>query len=335
MDNIDKTALKVFLIFIFMILLGVSGYIVIEGWSFIDALFMTVITISTVGYREVRPLSLHGEVFTIFFILVGVGSFFYIITTLAEYILSGHLKGNLEKKRMKNQIAKLRNHYIICGFGRVGQEVAKELKREGVNFVVIDNQPAAIQRCEQIGYLYIEGTASDDQSLIDAGAMNAAGLVPATDSDAENVYITLSVKNMRKDLYVVARASTQEAGQKLLKASADRVISPYSIGGKRIAGTLLRPNVVEFIDFVLHNGELDFFLEEIEVKERSHFQGMTIGEARARNRTSANILAIKKKKENRLIAGPEPQVPIEEGDLLIILGTKGQLKEMERLIASA
>src|ERR1700693_3380076 len=237
MDNIDKTALKVFLIFIFMILLGVFGYMVIEGWSFIDALFMTVITISTVGYREVRPLSLHGEVFTIFFILVGVGSFFYIITTLAEYILSGHLKGNLEKKRMKNQIAKLRNHYSICGFGRVGQEVAKELKREGVNFVIIDNQPAAIQRCEQVGYLYIEGTASDDQSLIDAGVMNASGLVPATDSDAENVYITLSVKSMRKDLYVVARASTQEAGQKLLKASADRVISPYSIGGKRIAGT--------------------------------------------------------------------------------------------------
>jgi voltage-gated potassium channel len=330
--NWEKRIKLVILAFAGVIVLGVAGLMGIEGWSFLDALYMTVITLSTVGYREVKPLSTAGMIFIICFIVVGVGTFLFLVTTLAEYVVSGHLKGVLGKKRMKEQISRLKGHYIICGFGRVGQEVALSLKREGINFVVIDVNPAALLKCDQLGYLHVEGRAYDDQVLKDAGIMRAGGLVSAVDTDAENVYVTLSAKDLRKDLYVVARASSEEAEHKLLKASADRVISPYSIGGKRIAGMLLRPNVVEFIDLVLHNGETDLFIEEVEVLERSSFAGLTLDEAKKRSKTGANILAIKKKRENKIIPSPGGNISIEKGDLLIILGTSGQLKELGSLI---
>lgn len=315
-----------------VIILGVTGLMTIEGWPFLDALYMTITTLSTVGYREVRPLSSTGQVFIIIFIIIGVGSFLFVITTLAEYVVSGHLRGAIGRKKMKNRIGKLSGHYIICGFGRVGQEVALELKREGIEFVVIDFTPLSISKCDQLGYNFLEGNASEEQVLIDAGIMNAAGLVTVTDSDAENVYVTLSAKDLRSDLYVVARASTEGAKHKLTKAGSDRVISPYSIGGKRIAGMLLRPNVVEFLDFVLHSGEMDLFMEEIEVSENSPFRGMTIGAVKQKQKNGANILAIKKKAENKIIPSPESNIPIERGDLIIILGTRGQLKELEASI---
>ncbi|MBI1824081.1 MAG: potassium channel protein [Nitrospirae bacterium] len=328
----EKQIGKVVLTFVVVIILGVAGLMTVEGWSFQDALYMTILTLSTVGYREVRPLSPAGQIFIMIFIVIGVGSFLFVITTIAEYVVFGHLKGAVGRKKMKNRISKLTGHYIICGFGRVGQEVAQELKREGNDLVVIDITAASIGKCDQMGYNYIEGNASDEQVLIDAGIMKAAGLVTATDSDAENVYVTLSAKDLRKDIYVVARASTEGARGKLFKAGADRVISPYSIGGKRIAGMLLRPNVVEFLDFVLHSAEMDLFMEEIEVREKSRFDGLTVGAAKQMQNSGANILAIKKKLENKIVASPETTIKIERGDLLIILGTKGQLKDLEQFL---
>jgi voltage-gated potassium channel len=330
--NFERRIGKVILAFFSVITFGVAGLMVIEGWSFLDAIYMTIITISTVGYREVRPLSHAGMVFIIIFIIVGVGAFLYAVTSLAEYVVSGQLKGVLEKKRMKNQIDKLKGHYLICGFGRVGQQVALELKREGKEFVVIDVDPSSISKCGPLGCLYVEGSASNDDVLKEAGILKAVGLVSAVDSDAENVYVTLSAKNLRRELYVVARASSDEAGYKLLRAGADKVISPYSIGGKRLAGMLLRPNVVDFIDVVLHSGNVDLFMEEVEVRERSPFEGLTIGDARQRHKIGANILAIKNKRDNKIIPTPESNIPIEKGDFLIILGTRGQLQELESLI---
>lgn len=330
--NWEKQIGKVILTFVLVIILGVAGLMTLEGWPFLDALYMTILTLSTVGYREVRPLSPTGQIFIMIFIVIGVGSFLFVMTTLAEYVVFGHLKGALGRKKMKNRISKLTGHYIICGFGRVGQEVAQELRREGNSLVVIDFAPESISKCDQSGYNYIEGNASDEQILIDAGIMKAAGLVTATDSDAENVYVTLSAKDLRKEIYVVARASTEGARGKLFKAGADRVISPYSIGGKRIAGMLLRPNVVEFLDFVLHSEEMDLFMEEIEVRGQSRLDGLTIGEAKQLQNSGANILAIKKKLENKIVPSPEGNVRIDQGDLLIILGTKGQLKSLEHFI---
>ncbi|MBE9532026.1 MAG: potassium channel protein [Proteobacteria bacterium] len=310
---------------------GVIGFMLIEGWGFLDSLYMTITTISTVGYGEVKPLTTIGRVFTIVLIVLGVGVFFFIITIIAEYIIAGHLVGAIGRRKMKQKIGAYKEHYILCGFGRVGEQVAASLVQEGVPIVIIDNDPEIIKRCEQKGYAYIEGDASDDAVLKEAGIEKAIGLVTATDSDADNVYVTLSSKSLKEDLIVVARATTEEAGHKLLKAGADRVISPYSIGGKRLASLLLRPAVVEFLDVVMHDAEEELLMEDVFVREKSRFVGNTIVEAREKCAAGANILAVKKKGAKRMLANPPAQTLIEIGDHLVALGTKAQLKELERL----
>lgn len=331
MVNRKNHILKVVVIFAFIMTIGIIGLMAIEGWSFLDSLYMVTITLSTIGYREIHELSTPGTIFLICFIILGVGSFFYAISTTAEFIIEGHLKGVLGRKKMTKKIHDLKGHYIICGFGRVGQLVAQELKKDGAEFVIIDVNRDAINKCVQSGYLYIDGSASNDDVLREAGIMTAKGLVSAIDSDAENVYVTLSAKTLRSDIYVVARASSEEAEYKLLKAHADRVLSPYTIGGKRLASLLLRPNVVEFLDVVMHAGEERLLMEEIVVRDRSAFCGLTVGEAKSRCSSGANILAIKKNGAVKVTASPDGKTVISTGDLLITLGTREQLKEMEAL----
>lgn len=327
----EKQIIKIVLLLISIITFGVAGLMFVEGWSFLDALYMTVITMSTVGFREVHPLSSSGMVFVITLIALGVGSFLYIITSLAEYVVAGHLVGALGRRRMKKEIDSLNNHYIICGFGRVGQQVAAELKREGVPCVIIDNDPVSIERCISEGYLYIQGDASNDEVLKKAGIERVKGLVTATDSDADNVYVTLSAKNLRDNIFVVARANTEGSEHKLYKAGADRVLSPYSIGGRRLASLLLRPTVVEFLDVVMHSTEIELIMEEVLVHKNSPFVSAPMADARTRCMTGANILAIKKKGEKKMIATPSPDIIIEAGDRLVVFGTRDQLKELEGL----
>ena len=326
----ERQLKKIPLLLIGAVAFGVIGYMLIEGWSFIDALYMTITTISTVGYDEVKELTPLGRLFTIALIILGVGVFFFIITIIGEYIIAGHLVGAIGRRKMKQKIDAYKDHYIICGFGRVGMQVALELEHEDVPFVIIDNNPESIKRCEQKGYAYIEGDASDDTVLRDAGIDMAKGLVTATDSDADNVYVTLSSKSIKEELLVVARATTAEAGHKLLKAGADRVISPYSIGGKRLASLLLRPTVVEFLDVVMHDIEEELLMEDVFVHEKSRFVGNSIVEAREQCAAGANILAVKKKGAKRMLANPPADTLIETGDHLVALGTKEQLKELER-----
>lgn len=327
----EKQVLKIVSLLISIITFGVSGLMLIEGWPFLDALYMTVITMSTVGFREVHPLSTAGTVFVIVLIVLGVGTFLYIITSLSEYIVAGHLVGAMGRRKMKKEIDTLEDHYIICGFGRVGHQAALELEREVVPFVIIDNFPEPIKRCAESGYLYIQGDASNDLILKEAGIERAKGLVTATDSDADNVYVTLSAKNIRDDLFVVARANLEGSEQKLLKAGVDRVISPYSIGGRRLASLLLRPTVVEFLDVVMHSTEIELMMEEVGVHKKSPFVGASMSEARIKCITGANILAIKKKGERGMTVNPSSDIIIEPGDKLVAFGTREQLKELEGL----
>ncbi len=322
---------KTFLTLLAVIILGILGFMLIEGWPFLDSLYMVVTTLSTVGYREVYPLTKGGVIFNVVFIILGVGAFLYVITTMAEYFIAGHLTGFLGRRKMNKKIEKLKGHYIICGFGRVGEQISHELTKEGVSFVVIDNNPQTLEHCSSHGFLFVEGNAYDDDVLKEAGILKAKGIVTVTDTDADNVYIILSAKSLNKNIFVVARANLEESEHKLAMAGADRVVSPYSIGGRRLASILIRPAVVEFLDVIMHSEELMMLMEEISVGDEASLVGKTLGKTNIKSVTGANILAIKKEADGKMIVNPASNTKINGGDLLIALGTKEQLVMLERL----
>lgn len=327
----ERKILKIIALIVLIIAMGVVALMVIEGWSFLDSLFMTVITISTVGYREVHPLSNEGKVLIILLIFVGVGTFVYIISSIAEYLVEGRLAGVIGRRRMKKQIEKLKDHCIVCGFGRVGYEVAREFDRGGVEFVVIESNPERVKLCASLGYLCIAGDASNDDKLKEAGVHRARGLVSAVDSDASNVYVTLSTKSLNKEIFIVARSERGESEKKLRAAGADRVISPTGIGGRRLASQLLRPAVIEFLDVVMHSADIELFMEEVKVPEGSQFIGMTMAEARNKCVAGANILAVVKTVGGRMKVDPSKNAAVDINDVLIAIGTREQLRQLEEL----
>lgn len=315
-----------------IVAVGVAGLMGVEGWSFIDSLYMTVITISTVGFSEVYPLSQGGKLFVIVLIFFGVGTYIYIISIVAEYLVAGALIGGIGRRKMKKKIEKLQGHSIVCGFGRVGSEVAIELKNGGVDLVVIEKDPEHLKLCASMGYLYIEGDASSDDVLVEAGIHRARGLVSAVDSDAANVYVTLSAKSLNKDVFVVARSERAESEKKLRAAGADRVISPSGIGGRRLASQLLRPAVLEFLDVVMHSADIEIYMEEVKVKKDSTFVGATLVDARKKCLEGANILAILKIAGGGMKVELAVDTRIECDDMLIAIGTGAQLRQLEALI---
>ena len=212
-----------------IIVVGTGGYILIEGWSFLDALYMTIITITTVGYAEMHPLSTGGRIFSIFLIIGGVSGALYTLTGIIGYIIEGQFGTTLERRKMKTRIANLKEHFILCGYGRVGEEIAHKFKDEGISFIIIDNQPERTALAEQAGYLYLLGDATSDEVLREAGIGQARGLVAAAGDDADNIYITLSARGLRPDLFIEARASYEEAETKLKRAGANRIVSPHGI----------------------------------------------------------------------------------------------------------
>lgn len=229
---------------------GVVGYMIIEGWSFLDALYMTVISVTTVGYNEVRPLSDGGRVFTIFVILFGVGTALYILTILVQTVVEGELAAAFGVRRMQARIDALSDHYILCGYGRVGDEIATEFNQRNVPFVVVDTDEDAIARSLEAGHLVIEGDATRDDVLKQAGIDRARALMAASDSDAGNTYITLAAKALRPDLYVIARVAQAAGEPRARRAGADRVVSPYTLAGRRMALSALQPLTVEFFDLL-------------------------------------------------------------------------------------
>ena len=313
---------------VIIIVAGAIGYVVIEGWSFIDALYMTIITVTTVGYAEVHPLTTAGRIFTIFLIIGGVSGALYTLSVIAGYIIEGHLGTTLGRRRMERTLAKLKEHFILCGYGRVGQEIARIFTEEGVPFVVIDKDQEGIATAEKDGYLYVLADATSDEGLKEAGIERARGLVVAVGSDADSVYITLSARGLRPDLFIEARASSSMAGAKLKKAGANRIIAPYSLGARRMAELALRPAVVDFIDTVIRSRGRDLQMENITVSHDSALAGLTVEETR--HRTKAAILTISRK-GGKLLVNPSIEETIEAGDRLITLGTKKQLAALEEI----
>jgi voltage-gated potassium channel len=312
--------------------IGVLGYIVFEGWSFTDALYMTVITVTTVGYREVRPLDTTGQLWTMVLLITGVGTLFYAAVSSVELVVEGAIRGYFGRRRMQAAVGKLNGHYILCGYGRVGRQVAREFARDGVPFVVVDQEPGIIEECLVEGYLALLGEASDDTVLEEAGVRRARGLVAAVDSDADNVFVVLSARKLNPKLNIVARASSDESAAKLEIAGADRTLSPYAVGGRRLASLATQPLVVDFLDIVTRGEKgLEFRLEEFGVPEDSFIAGQTIGELRIGERTGAMILATRNS-EGTFDTSPSASDRIRAGDTLIVLGTREQISRLERLM---
>lgn len=309
-----------------LLTLGVAGYVFIEGWSFLDALYMTAITVTTVGFREVHPLSNGGRIFTIFLILFGVGVAFYILTTLVATVVEGDLGLALGVRRMRGRIEALRDHYILCGFGRVGDEIAREFAARKVTFVIVESVPESLERARKKGYLIVEGDATTDATLLEAGIQHARCLLAASDSDAGNTYIVLAAKALNPHLFVVARAGQPASEERVRRAGADRVISPYSIGGRRMALSALQPLVLDFIDTLAAGRHGEQILAELKVTEESGLAGLTI-EGCFINCPGAIVLAIQKP-TGPIQVGPRPTTILEVGDRLMVLGDEEDLEAL-------
>jgi voltage-gated potassium channel len=313
--------------FIIIVAIGAIGYMIIEGWSFLDALYMTITTITTVGFKEVFPLSESGRIFTICLIIGGVGGALYILTTIMGSFIEAQF--DLGRRRMKNKIARLKKHFILCGYGRVGEEIALTFSEEGVPFVIISNNREHVDQAEKEGYLAIFGDATDDDVLKEAGIERARGLVAAVGSDTDNTFITLSAREARPDLFIEARCASPESQSKLRRAGADRAISPHSIGGRRMAMLALRPAVVEFIDTVTTGRGRDLQLETVDVVGGSSLIGQSMGQAK--DKAGITVLATRKQ-SGKLIPNPPEEDIIEEGDRLIVIGTKQRLGGLEKIL---
>lgn len=318
------------ILIVFIIAFGTLGYMLIEGWGFMDSLFMTVITITTVGYNEVHELTMSGEIFTIILSLSGVGIILYVLSTEAKAVIEGELQDILGRRRLESSIKKLKNHYVICGYGRMGKIVAAELKDKGVDFIVIDNNPDAFREVKNL--LYIEGDATRDECLLKAGVDRAKALVSVLSSDAENLFVVLSAREMNKDIFIVTRAIDESSHGKFNTAGADRVVSPYYTGGVRIANLILKPAVVDFLELATKGADVELKLEEIIVNEKSRYAGNTLEQCRIGKELGVIILAIKSK-EGRIRFNPNAATVIEPGDTLIAIGEVAKLRKLESRVA--
>lgn len=309
---------------VFAVMYGIVGYAIL-GFSFVESLYQVAITLTTVGYREVHPLGTGGQLFTISLLLVGVGAVFAAIAIFAETLAKGELTLILRSRRLQKQIAGLSDHHIICAYGRVGRAAAAEFARSGIPFVVLDTDERLVPLLEEHGVPYLIADSTDEAVLRRVGIDRAQGLVCAVDSDSTNVFIVLTARSLNPDLTIVARAARPETVDRLVRAGADRVVSPYALSGSRMAFLSLRPSVVDFVDMVTVAPDLR--LDEILIREGSALDGISVGEA-ATTYTGVVIVAVRKLQEG-LIASPPPDTRLAAGDLAVALGPRHALESME------
>jgi voltage-gated potassium channel len=314
---------------IIVIAFGTAGYQLIEGWNFLDALYMTIITLTTVGYREVHELSSRGMIFTIVLLMVGVGTFLYALSAGAKIILEGELQELFGRKRLEKKIKELKGHYIVCGYGRMGKIICRELKAKNVPFVAIErNGDFLNNRLDD--FLGISGDATNDDILREAGIERAKGLISVLPNDALNLYVVLSARELNPDLHIVARAGEEGSENKLLRAGADKVVSPYHIGGLRIAHTILRPAVVDFIEFATKTGNLELQMEEVTIPEGSSMADKSLDQCGIGRELGIIIVGIKRH-TGEMRFNPTSRSTIKAGDTLIALGEISKLKVLENM----
>jgi voltage-gated potassium channel len=312
-----------------ILVVGTVGFMLIEGWDGISAFYTAVLVVSTLGFSDRRPSGLPGELLTIGLIAGGVGTLYYLVGILAQGVIESQLDRG-KRRSMDQQIANLSNHFIVCGFGRVGREICRQLTHEKSKFLVIDASEDRLELIQNAGYLYLRGDASDDNVLLRAGIERARGLLTAIQSDAGNVYITLSARALNPKLFIVARAATAEAEHKLRIAGANRVMSPYVLGGRSMAGMALRPAVMDLIDLLVHSDDFEMWLKEVHLDEGSSLVGTTVGETQMRQRAGVTILAVRRA-DGRIIANPGADLVLQMGDTLIVLGAHIDIAQVAQL----
>jgi len=309
---------------------GTVGYMIIEHWSFLDSLYMVVITLATVGYREIHPLSPTGIVFTILLIVFGIVTLYYVVRTLSEHILEGKFDANYKARKMRNEIQNLKNHYLICGFGRVGEKVAAELHKDGVQFVVVDIDPAAINLCNDRSFLCLLGDATNEETLLAAGLMNAKGMITALGKDSDNMLTVITARTLRSDLFIIARANHDGAVDKLLRVGANRAVSPYQISAFRMATFALRPSIADFVDNILDLDKSEVQIADMTVSSHSPLAGQPLERHLANRKSGVSVLVIHRG-DGRVIINPLGNTEIETGDRLIVMGTRQNLTVAEKL----
>jgi len=326
-----RRLLPAILVILSIVLFGILAYTLLEKWTLLEAVYMVITTLFAVGFEEVHPLSPAGRIVTMLIIVGGVGSAIYAGGQAVEIIVEGEMSGYRKRKRMDKIIRDMRDHYIICGFGRVGHQVAQTFEKSRVPFVVIDSKRETLEELEAKGFAGIIGDATDDSVLTAAGIMHARGLVACADSDVANVYVTLSARVLNAGLNIVARAGIHDTEKKLIMAGANRVISPYFISGVRMAALATHPVASDFLDLVTHGGQVDFRLFEATIPEGSSLIRKSVAEADITNISGALVLAVRKA-DGAFELQPKAMSKLEKGDVMIVLGTQEQFEALEKIV---
>ncbi len=326
--------LKIALIFILtLIAIGTAGFHFIEGWNILESFYTTVLTLTTVGYGDFAPKSSTGMLFTVVLVIFGVGTMLYTVGLVAQIMLEGRLMKLMGRGKMEKTIEKMSNHYIICGCGRIGMLIARELAAEKVPFVVMDNSPEVIQRIQEEGFVYFRGDSTHDKCLIGAGIKRARGIVCVLPSDAQNLYVILTAKELNPKIWILSRSEEEESEHRLLRAGADRVMSPYTLGGNRMAMAILRPAMLDFIEITTRRQSLELRMDELPICEGSPLIGKSLEESEIRQRYGLIIVAVKKD-SGKMIFNPVAGYVIQDGDKLIALGEEDNVARLSQVCLS-
>jgi voltage-gated potassium channel len=327
-----RQIIRGFAILLAVLAFGTGGYMLIEHWRFLDALYMTVITITTVGYREVIPVSEKGRIFTIFIIFSGMGIIAYILGIVAQAMIDFQVRSIIGRRRLGRKIRSMKDHYIICGYGRIGKIIGRDLLASKIPMIVIDNEPEIHSGLDEENIPFIHDDATSEDVLVEAGIQRAKGLVSVVGSDADNLFITMTARGLNPGLFILARAEQEHSEKKLIRAGADRVVLPYLIGGQRMAQTLIKPAVTDFLEFTVHNQEMGLEMAELEVGKGSALNQLTLIDSGIRQKFDVIIMAVRKKIGD-MAFNPSSTTRIEAGDTLIALGKSKDIEELAAILS--